>query len=108
MWGYPLIALALVCSSLGAWWSAVDYTGRRLPSGSRRHKWDKSTRVRRIETVAWLSAFFGAVTVANQLWMSNPWATGAFVGVAMVITNGVPAFVITLVHNRKLQSPFPA
>lgn len=104
MWGYLLIALASVCSSLGAWWAAVDYSGRRMPSVSQRHKWDKSRRVRRIEFVAWLSAFFGGITVANQLWMSNPWATGAFVGAIMVIVNGLPAFLITLLHNRKPES----
>ncbi|OZC75884.1 hypothetical protein CH251_07840 [Rhodococcus sp. 06-462-5] len=97
-----------MCSILGAWWAAVDYTGRRMPSGLQRHKWDKSRRVRRIETVAWLSALFGAITVANELWMSNPWATGVFVGVVMVIVNGLPAFVITLLHNGKSKSRFPA
>ncbi|WP_415976813.1 hypothetical protein [Rhodococcus sp. 077-4] len=107
MWGYSLIALALACSSLGAWWAAVDYSGRRMPSGSQRHTWDKSRRVRRIEFVAWLSAFFGAIAVANQLWMSNPWVTGAFVCAIMVLVNGLPAFLITLVHNRKPESVSP-
>lgn len=48
--------------------------------------------------------FFGALQLGNHFWLTEPWLAVGVVVAVLVLVNGLPSLLVTVLHNGNLRS----
>ncbi len=46
----------------------------------------------------------GALQLGHQFWLTEPWLALGVVVTVLVLVNGLPSLLVTMLHNGKLRS----
>ena len=96
------ISLAVVLHVWAAVIAARENYGRALPPLHGAYPVRPARRVRRAHTMGWLLSIVGAFQVSDHFWLSEPLlGTGVAVAI-LVVVNGLPSVIVTVLHNYKL------
>ncbi|WP_430332216.1 hypothetical protein [Rhodococcus sp. ACT016] len=59
---------------------------------------------RLLHTAGWLASIVGALAIPGALWNSRPGLSIAIAVTVLVLVNGLPTLLVTVVHDRRLRS----
>ncbi|MDH6281152.1 hypothetical protein M2280_002372 [Prescottella agglutinans] len=89
---------------------ALFYTAgacRSRPSTAKvrgRHPVGSSQVVRRLDAAGWIASIVGALAIGGPLWDSRPGLSIAIVVSVLVLVNGLPSLLATVLHGPKARS----
>lgn len=102
--GLCVALLGVAFNLAGASMTARHSAGNSMPAEWRRHAIRPSRRVRRLHTAGWIASIVGALAIGDALWNSRPGSSIAIVIAILVLVNGLPSLLVTMLHLRRAQS----
>ncbi|MGB2948480.1 MAG: hypothetical protein WBB99_06060 [Rhodococcus sp. (in: high G+C Gram-positive bacteria)] len=97
------LLVALVCHIQAARIASRQNDGSILPHVTGPYRVRPTKRARQAQTAGWLLSIYAALTIADSFWLTQPWLSMGIAIAVIVVVNGAPSLLITIVHNRKLQ-----
>lgn len=99
------IVLAVLLHVKAARTASRENYGRRLPTVHGPNPVRPTRRARRAQGAGWALSIIGAGWIADHFWISKPWlGTGIAVAILLVV-NGLPGLIVTIMHNDALRTP---
>lgn len=98
------ITFAVLLHVVAARIAARENSGRTLPTVNGSYPVRPARRARRAQTAGWLLSIFGALQLGNQFWLTEPWLAVGVVVAVLVLVNGLPSLLVTVLHNGNLRS----
>ncbi len=96
------ISLAVVLHVWAAVTAARENYGRALPPLHGAYPVRPARRVRRTQTTGWLLSIVGAFQVGDHFWLNEPWLGISLAIAILIVVNGLPSVIVTVLHNHKL------
>ena len=97
------LLVALVCHIQAARIASRQNDGSILPHVTGPYRVRPTKRARQAHTAGWLLSIYAALRIADSFWLTQPWLSMGIAIAVIVVVNGAPSLLITIVHNRKLQ-----
>lgn len=98
------ITFAVLLHVVAARIAARENYGARLPAVNGSYPIRPAQRARRAQTVGWILSLFGALQLGNHFWLTEPWLAISVVVAGLVLVNGLPSLLVTVLHNGNLRS----
>ena len=98
------ITFAVLLHVVAARIAARENYGRALPTVNGSYPVRPAQRARRAQTAGWLLSIFGALQLGNHFWLTEPWLAVGLVIAVLVLINGLPSLLVTLLHNGSLRT----
>ncbi|MDI6628287.1 hypothetical protein [Rhodococcus cercidiphylli] len=95
------ITLAVLLHVVAARIVARENYGRRLPTANGSYP---VRPARRAQTAGWILSLVGALQLGNHFWLTEPWLAVSVVVAVLVLVNGLPSLLVTVLHNGNLRS----
>ena len=96
------IVLAVVLHVEAARTASRENYGRRLPTVYGPNPVRPARRARRAQGAAWLLSIFAALRIADAFWLTQPWVSIGVAVAILLLVNGLPCLLVTMVHNYRL------
>lgn len=102
----PLCALtfAVLFHVVAARIAARENYGRTLPTVNGSYPVRPAQRARRAQAAGWILSIVGALQLGNHFWLTEPWLAVGLVIAVLVLINGLPSLLVTLLHNGSLRT----
>ncbi|OZC66349.1 hypothetical protein CH306_14805 [Rhodococcus sp. 15-725-2-2b] len=84
--------------------AARENYGRTLPTVNGSYPVRPAQRARRAQAAGWILSIVGALQLGNHFWLTEPWLAVGLVIAVLVLINGLPSLLVTLLHNGSLRT----
>lgn len=98
------VSLAVLFHVEAARIASRENYGRRLPTVYGSNPVRPARRARRAQTFGWILSLVGAIRVGNYFWLGEPWLGIGLAVAILLLVNGLPSLIVTVLHNSTLQS----
>ncbi|KZF00391.1 MULTISPECIES: hypothetical protein [unclassified Rhodococcus (in: high G+C Gram-positive bacteria)] len=98
------ITFAVLLHIVAARITARENYGSRLPAVNGSYPVRPAQRARRAQTAGWILSLFGALQLGNHFWLTQPWLAVSVMVAVLVLVNGLPSLLVTVLHNGNLRS----
>ncbi len=107
--GYMLLAvcaitLAVLLHVVAARIASRENDGRRLPTVNGSNPVRPGLRARRAQAGGWILSIVGALQLGDRLWLTEPWLAMGVVVAVLLLVNGLPSLIVTVLHNGNLRT----
>ncbi|MDV8079369.1 hypothetical protein R4P47_22625 [Rhodococcus sp. IEGM 1370] len=99
-----VITFAVLLHVVAARIVARENYGRRLPTANGSYPVRPARRARRAQTAGWILSLVGALQLGKHFWLTEPWLAVSVVVAVLVLVNGLPSLLVTVLHNGNLRS----
>ncbi|WP_328812467.1 hypothetical protein [Rhodococcus sp. NBC_00297] len=97
-----VMVVALVLHCVAARTVSRENRDRLLPTTFGPYPVRPARKVRRLQTIGWLLSLWAALRIADVLWSTQPWLGMGLAVSAILVINGAPSLIVTLMHNRRI------
>ncbi|MEK8070443.1 hypothetical protein [Rhodococcoides navarretei] len=98
------ITFAVLLQVVAARIAARENYGRRLPTVNGSYPVRPARRVRGAQTAGWLLSIYGVLQLGNYFWLSEPWLAIGLMVAVLLLVNGLPSLLVTVLHNGNLST----
>ncbi|OZF31682.1 hypothetical protein CH296_16195 [Rhodococcus sp. 14-2496-1d] len=98
------ITFAVLLHVVAARIAARENYGRTLPTVNGSYPVRPAQRARRAQAAGWILSIVGALQLGNHFWLTEPWLAVGLVIAVLVLINGLPSLLVTLLHNGSLRT----
>ncbi len=98
------ITIAVLLHVVAARIAVRENYGNRLPTVNGSYPGKSVQRARSAQAAGWMLSVVGALQLGHQFWLTEPWLALGVVVTVLVLVNGLPSLLVTMLHNGKLRS----
>ncbi|OZC73017.1 hypothetical protein CH274_25835 [Rhodococcus sp. 06-418-5] len=98
------ITFAVLLHVVAARIAARENYGRALPTVNGSYPVRPAQRARRAHAAGWILSIVGALQLGIHFWLTEPWLAVGLVIAVLVLINGLPSLLVTLLHNGSLRT----
>lgn len=99
-----LIALAVLFHIEASRIASRENYGHRLPTVYGTNPIRPARRARRAQAAGWILSIVGAFRVGDYFWLTNPWFGIAIAVAILLLVNGLPGLIVTVLHNGQIRT----
>lgn len=98
------ITFAVLFHVVAARIASRENYGRRLPTVNGSYPVRPVQRARRTQAAGWILSICGAIQLGNHFWLTEPWLAMGLVVAVLLLVNGLPSLLVTVLHNGNLRT----